>query len=133
MCSMNIFSQKAGRNYLAFELFIYFARMKSKSAIIIFVLIVGIFFSSCLKKDNRKQTEENLKTAMDLYLNHQRKIDTSRVKFKVLEVTFFEGKLGYICNFKVNMKEKRDSMLTDTTGFMDANISKDFKDVSRRD
>jgi hypothetical protein len=107
--------------------------MKSKSAIIIFALTGGIFFSSCLKKDNRKQTEENLKTAMDLYLNHQRQIDTSRVKFKVLEVTFFEGNLGYICNFKVNMKEKRDSILTDTTGFMNANISKDFKDVTRRD
>ena len=74
----------------------------------IIALTGGIFFNSCLKKDSRKDTEENLKTAMDLYLNHQRQIDTSRVKFKVLEVTFFEGKLGYICNFKVNMKERRD-------------------------
>jgi hypothetical protein len=116
-----------------FPLFIYFARMKSKSTVIAIALLGGIFFSSCLKKENRKQTEENLKTAMDLYLNHQPKIDTSRVKFNVLEVTFFEGKLGYICNFKVNMREKRDSLLTDTTGYMNANISKDFKDVSRRD
>jgi hypothetical protein len=107
--------------------------MKSKSVVMLIALAGGIFFSSCLKKDSRKQTEENLKTAMDQYLNHQRQIDTSRVKFKVLEVTFFEGKLGYICNFKVNMKERRDSILTDTTGFMNANISKDFKDVSRRD
>ena len=99
----------------------------------IIALMGGIFFSSCIKKDNRKQTEENLKTAMDLYLNHQPKIDTSRVKFKVLEVTFFEGKMGYICDFKVNMKEKRDGSLVDTTGFMNANVSKDFKDVSRRD
>lgn len=93
----------------------------------------GLFFGSCLKKDDRKQTEENLKTAMDLYLNHQPKIDTSRVKFKVLEVTYFEEKLGYICDFKVNMKEKKDNMLMDTTGHMNANISKDFKEVSRRD
>lgn len=99
----------------------------------IIALTGGIFFNSCIKKDSRKQTEENLKTAMELYLNHQRQIDTSRVKFKVQEVTFFEGKLGYICNFRVNMKERKDSMLTDTTGFMSANISKDFKDVSRRD
>jgi hypothetical protein len=107
--------------------------MKSTSALMMIALAGGIFLSSCLKRENRKETEENLKTAMDLYLNHQRQIDTSRVKFKVLEVTFFEGKLGYICNFKVNMKERRDSILTDTTGFMNANISKDFKDVSRRD
>jgi hypothetical protein len=97
-----------------------------------FALLGGIFLSSCLKKDDRKQTEQNLKTAMDLYLNHQPRIDTSRVKFNVMEVTFFEGKLGFICNFKVNMKEKRDSILTDTTGYMNANISKDFKEVSRR-
>ena len=107
--------------------------MKSKSAVMIIALAGGIFFNSCLKKDSRKQTEANLKTAMDVYLNHQRQIDTSRVKFNVLEVTFFEGKMGYICNFKVNMKEKRDSNLMDTTGFMNANISKDFKEVSRRD
>ncbi|HET7001052.1 MAG TPA: hypothetical protein VFI33_07075 [Puia sp.] len=107
--------------------------MKSKSAVMIIALMGGIFFSSCLKKDSRKQTEENLKTAMDLYLNHQPKIDTSRVKFRVLEVTFYEAQMGYICSFKVNMKEKRDSILSDTTGFMNANISKDFKDVSRRD
>jgi hypothetical protein len=96
-------------------------------------LLGGILFNSCLKKDSRKQTEENLKTAMDLYLNHQPRIDTGRVKFKVLDVTFFEGKLGYICNFKVNMKEKRDGMLMDTVGMMNANVSKDFKDVVRRD
>lgn len=107
--------------------------MKSKSTVLIIALTGGIFFNSCLKKASRKETEENLKTAMGLYLNHQRQIDTSRVKFKVLEVTFFEGKLGYICDFKVNMKERRDSNLLDTTGFMSANVSKDFKDVSRRD
>jgi len=115
-----------------FRLFIYFARMKSTSAVMIIALAGGLFFSSCLKKDSRKQTEENFKTAMDLYLNHQPKIDTSLVKFKVLEVSFYEAEMGYICNFKVNMKEKTDSVLTDTTGYMNANISKDFKDVSRR-
>jgi len=115
-----------------FQLFIYFARMKSTSAVMIIALVGGIFFNSCIKKDSRKQTEENLKTAMDVYLNHQRKIDTNRVKFKVLEVTYYEAEMGYICNFKVNMKEKRDSSMTDTTGYMNANISKDFRDVSRR-
>jgi hypothetical protein len=114
-------------------LFIYFARMKSKTAVIMIALAGGILFGSCIKKDNKKQTEENLKTAMDLYLNHQPRIDTSRVKFKVLAVTFYEAQMGYICEFKVNLKERRDSHLIDTTGFMNANISKDFKDVSRRD
>ncbi len=107
--------------------------MKKKFSTLFFVFLSGILLCSCLKKDSKKQTEENLKTAMDLYLNHQPRIDTSRVKFKVLEVTYFEGKMGYICDFKVNMKERRDSILVDTTGVMNANVSKDFKDVSRRD
>ena|ERR1700682_3700141 len=96
------------------------------------VIFSAIFLFACLKKDSKNQIEENLKTAMDLYLNHQPRIDTTRVKFKVLEVTYFEAKMGYICEFKVNMKEKKDSILKDTTGVMNANISKDFRDVSRR-
>jgi hypothetical protein len=113
-------------------LFIYFVTMKKKfSALFIALLSMTILFS-CLKKDDKKQTEENLKTAMDLYLNHNPKVDTSRVKFKTLKVYYYEAKMGYICEFKVNMKEKRDSMLLDTTGIMKANVSKDFRDVTRR-
>lgn len=70
---------------------------------------------------------------MDLYLNHQPRIDTSRVKFNVLYVAFFEDKTFYLCNFKVNMKEKRVNQIFDTTGTMSARISKDFKNVSRTD
>jgi hypothetical protein len=106
--------------------------MKKKFSTLFLVVLSGIFLYSCLKKDDKKQTEENLKTAMDLFLNHNPKVDTSRVKFKTLEVSYFEAKMGYICEFKVNMKEKRDSMLLDTTGMMNANVSKDFRDVSRR-
>ena len=106
--------------------------MKKRILTILLILLSGIFLFSCLKKDDKKQTEENLKTAMDLFLNHNPKIDTSRVKFKTLEVSYFEGKMGYICEFKVNMKEKRDTMIVDTTGMMNANVSKDFRDVSRR-
>lgn len=77
--------------------------------------------------------QESLKSAMDLYLNHQPRIDTSRVKFNVLEVVYFEDKTNYLCNFKVNLKEKRINQLFDTTGNMSARISKDFKTVSRTD
>lgn len=77
--------------------------------------------------------QESLKSAMDLYLNHQPRIDTSRVKFNVLEVVYFEDKTNYLCNFKVNMREKRINQLFDTTGSMSARITKDFKTVSRTD
>ncbi len=69
---------------------------------------------------------------MDQYLNHQRKIDTSIVKFKVVDVVFFEDKSVYIYrNFRVNMKTTQDDHVVDTTGAMSARISKDFRDVSR--
>ncbi|HEV3222931.1 MAG TPA: hypothetical protein VGZ90_08640 [Puia sp.] len=96
-------------------------------------MLCGIIVSSCVKKMSNEDVQENLKAAMSLYLNHQPRIDTSRVKFNVLEVIYFEDKTKYLCNFKVNMKEKRINQLFDTTGNMSARISKDFKNVSRTD
>ena len=98
---------------------------------IFLAIFSGIICVSCVKKTSKKDTEESLKTAMGQYLNHGPRIDTSRIKFSVLEVAFFEEKMFYVCNFKVNMKQKRDDQLIDTTGSMSANISKDFKDVTR--
>jgi hypothetical protein len=97
------------------------------------VIFFGIFFTSCVKKMSSEDVKESLKAAMDLYLNHQPRIDTSRVKFRVMEVIYFEDKTNYLCNFKVNMREKRINQLFDTTGNMSARISKDFKDVHRTD
>lgn len=97
------------------------------------LVFFAVFFSfSCVKKDSKKDVEDNLKTAMGLYLNHKPGMDTSRVKFNVLEVAFFEDKMGYICDFKVNMKEKNGDQVKDTTGMMEAYISKDYKDVTRK-
>jgi hypothetical protein len=87
---------------------------------------------SCIKKTDRKELEADLKTAMELSLNHQPRIDTSQVHFTVLEVSFFEGKKVYNCEFKVNMKQKMPERLVDTIGYMRADISKDFKTVDRR-
>ena len=106
--------------------------MKKKISGLFILLFSGMVLFSCVKKDSKKQTEENLKTAFDLFLNHNPKIDTSRVKFKTLEVAYFEANMGYICEFKVNMRERRDTAIIDTVGMMNANVSKDFKDVTRR-
>ena len=80
---------------------------------------------------SNKDIQESLKTTMEMYLNHGPRIDTSRVKFNVLEVTFFEDTAVYICDFKVHLKEKRIDRVIDTTGSMSARISKDFKIVTR--
>ena len=101
------------------------------TSLFLIVIMTGILFSSCAKKMKREDVEESLKSAMDLYLNHQPRIDTSGVKFSVLNVIYFEDKTYYICNFKVNMKGIRTHQLFDTTGAMAARISKDFKTVSR--
>ena len=106
--------------------------MMKKIPTVFIVVLSGILFFSCVKKTSKKETEENLKTAMGLYLNHQPRVDTALVKFKVLEVTYFEEKNVYLCEFKVNLKQKVNNQLVDTTGIMSANISKDFRDVSRK-
>jgi hypothetical protein len=94
--------------------------------------LFGLLLFSCKKKQTRQELEENLKTAMELSLNNQPRIDTSRLKFKVNEVKFYEGKKVYNCEFKVNMKQKLPDRFVDTVGYMSADISKDFKTVTRK-
>jgi hypothetical protein len=105
--------------------------MFKKIRVFSLALFSGLILFSCAKKWSRKDTEEGLKSAMNQYLNHSPKIDTSRVKFNVLDVVFFEEDQYYRCNFQVNMKEKMNDHLLDTTGAMNAKISKDFKTVTR--
>jgi len=70
---------------------------------------------------------------MGLYLNHQPRIDTSKTKFNVLTVSYFEDSVkGYICEFQVNMKQQLPERLVDTVGYMNALVSKDFKTVVRK-
>ncbi len=66
------------------------------------------------------------------YLNNQPATDSSKAKFEVLDVNFFEGTNGYICAFKVSMKEQSRGQIQDTVGMMNANVSKDYKTVLRR-
>ena len=106
--------------------------MFKKFRIIIACLLGVILTQACIKKPNKKELEGDLKTAMELSLNYQPRIDTSRTKFKVLEVSFYEGPKAYICEFKVNMKQKMPDRFVDTVGYMKADISKDFKTVNRK-
>jgi hypothetical protein len=106
--------------------------MYKNSRFAFIAILSGILIFSCIKKTSRKEVEENLKTAMGLYLNHSPRIDTSLIKFKVLEVVYFEDKKAYLCEFKVNMEEKIKYQIKDTIGTMSASISKDFKNVIRK-
>ena len=91
-------------------------------------IIFSVLIFSCRAKDSTPAGVENdLKTAMQTHLYSAINNDSSNVKYRVLDVTFFEESDRYLCEFKVNMKEK----MFDTTGIMKANISKDFKKVTR--
>jgi hypothetical protein len=99
--------------------------------VLFLAFLSGILFFSCIKKITRQEVEDNLKTSMELFLNHNPRND-STLKFKVLTVVYFEDKKFYECEFKVNMKQKTQENLIDTTGTMSARISKDFTTVTRK-
>ncbi len=86
-----------------------------------------LFLFSCVynKKEN---TEESLKKAMTQFLYNSINNDSSRVKYNVQDVTYFEEEIDYQCEFTVHVSVKGRS---DTTGTMTAEISKDFKTVTR--
>ena len=132
MSNEHITWQQRYRIFISCINFIYFADMSKKFRTIYIALLGVIFLFSCVKKQSRKEIEDNLKSAMGTFLNHKPGLDTSRIKFNVLDVSFFENKKGYNCEFKVNMKQKMPDRLLDTVGYMSANISKDFTTVSRK-
>jgi len=92
------------------------------------VLLFGVILS-CKAKNTSANLENDLKATMQAYLYKDKNNDSANVKFRVLDVIYYDDKLKdmYDCQFKVNMKIKS----LDTTGIMKANISRDFKKVVR--
>jgi len=89
------------------------------------VIVAGIFLS-CKRHLKPDDTKNVLMTTMEKYLNGQK--DTTKVRFHVMDVIFYEDKTVYDCQFRVEMKEPRK----DTVGAMYAWISKDFQTVRRK-
>ena len=91
-------------------------------------IVFSVLIFSCRAHDTtRAEVENDLKTAMQTFLYNKVGNDSANVKYRVLDVTYFEENDKYLCEFKVHMIEK----MLDTTGIMKANISKDFKKVDR--
>ncbi len=65
---------------------------------------------------------------MAQYLNSPKRVDSTKVKFTVLDVAYYEDKTVFDCQFKVHMK----NATTDTVGDMGATVSKDFSKVKRK-
>jgi hypothetical protein len=93
----------------------------------ILILLFAAAISCKAKNTTPGETEASLKSAMQSYLYSVVNNDSSNVKYRVVDVTYFEEKDKYICEFKVNMIAK----MFDTTGIMKAHISKDLKKVDR--
>ena len=102
--------------------------MKKNFICLVFMVTAFLFNNACVRKISTTELETNLKAAMARSLNTDPDIDSTKVKFTVLDVTYYEEKNTYACEFKVNMKTPN----IDTTGMMSANISKDFVKILRK-
>ena len=89
------------------------------------LLIISL---SCQKKPKPAEVEKHLKKAMTSFLYESVNNDSSRVKFYVKEVFFFEDTEFYECEFNVQMQQNGK----DTTGVMKARVTKDFSKVNRK-
>src|SRR5215470_8227791 len=87
--------------------------------VLAFLLLASVFFS-CERKLSQDDVENELKKAMTHQLYKGVGNDSSKVKYQVVSVNFFEDKGFYECEFKVHMT----SNTTDTTGIMAARVSK---------
>ncbi len=92
------------------------------------VAIIASLFLFCCVYDKKENTEERLKKAMTEFLYASVNNDSSRVKYNVQNVTYFEEEIDYQCEFTVHVSVQGQS---DTTGKMTAEISKDFEKVTR--
>jgi hypothetical protein len=84
-----------------------------------------------MRKTPAINVQDELKHAMLNYLQKRPHYDSTRVKYEVVNVAFFEDTTYYICDFKVRMKIP--SQRIDTVGIMTGKVSKDFSVVHRTD
>jgi hypothetical protein len=110
-----------------------FTAMKKWGRLLLYSFLLLGLLASCKKKPNQNEVAENLKTAMGALLNHAKQFDSTKVKFTVLDVSYFDDPKRYICQFKVNMRDTTRNPPIDTTGIMNADVSKDFQVVRRKD
>lgn len=94
----------------------------------LFFCLLCILALSCQKKPKPAEVQEHLKKAMSGFLYESVHNDSSKVKFEVKDVVFFEDNEFYECEFNVRMQQEGK----DTTGIMRARVTKDFAKVNRK-
>jgi hypothetical protein len=83
---------------------------------------------ACKRNLSRSDLENQLKLSMHKFLISRPNYDSTKLKFDVQKVYFFEDKAIYECEFVVHMWSNGH----DTTGVMTATITKDFTIVKRK-
>ena len=84
---------------------------------------------SCKRSLSPAEVKDNLEKAMTAKLLEEQGGDTTRMKFRMLDVNYFEDKDFYECEFQVRLL-RQDG--TDTTGLIKGRVSKDFSKVSKK-
>lgn len=94
------------------------------------VLLLTLSIWGCKRKtaDANVKTESRLKAAMQNELYKAVNYDSAKVKYQVLDVTFYEEKSRFVCEFNVRLIQNGH----DTTGIMTADISRDMTVVKRK-
>jgi hypothetical protein len=96
-------------------------------------LVIGcilLLTIACKRNLSPQQTQDNLKQAWLSFLQHGPHFDSSKAKFEIVNLTYFEDSAFYVCEFKVRLKIPSQGI--DTLGIMNGTISKDFSDVHRK-
>lgn len=95
-----------------------------KMCLLFFISVIA----ACNANPAPEDLETKLKSTMTDFLYKSVNYDSSKVKYHIEKVIYFDDKIKYICEFKVMMMP---TVGKDTFGTMKAFISKDFKRVGR--
>lgn len=95
----------------------------------LFVFLFIVIIAACNANPTPADVEAQLKSTMTDYLYKERNYDSAKVKYEVKKMYYYEEPTRYICEFQVKMTP---TGYKDTTGYIKAYISKDFKKVERR-
>jgi hypothetical protein len=84
---------------------------------------------NCKRSLSPAEVKDNLEKAMASHLIEEQGGDTTRFKFKMVDVNYFEDKEFYECEFSVRLFRPDGK---DTTGIIKGRVSKDFSKVSKK-
>jgi hypothetical protein len=99
-----------------------------RNSIFSLLLLLLLSCNNNPKSSFDEKIASRLMTTMQKFLYEQVSNDSTKVKYHVNKVYYFETKQIYLCEFNVRVVSQK----LDTTGVMTADISRDFLTVKRK-